>query len=139
MAPKPPTFGPARRSRVGPLDRAHFGGGPDMAPKPPTFGSAWRSRVGPLDFGGGPDMAPKPPTVRGTPAKPWRPAITRECHEATSGRRSAHGRARSNAAAAWSTVTSARRRPTICRPTGSPAGVNPAGTVTAGWPVKLNG
>jgi recombinase/recombinase-like zinc beta ribbon protein len=88
---------------------------------------------------GSSDMAPKPPTARGTPAEPWRPSMTRECHEATSGRRSAHGRARSNAAAAWSTVTSARRRPTICRPTGSPAGVNPAGTVTAGWPVKLNG
>jgi hypothetical protein len=88
---------------------------------------------------GSSDMVPKPPTARGTPAEPWRPSMTRECHEATSGRRSAHGRARSNAAAAWSTVTSARRRPTICRPTGSPAGVNPAGTVTAGWPVKLNG
>src|SRR5204863_415732 len=32
-----------------------------------------------------------------------------------------------------------RWRPTICRPTGRPAGVNPAGTEAAGWPVKLNG
>jgi len=37
------------------------------------------------------------------------------------------------------TVRSAKRRPTICRPTGRPAGVNPAGTEAAGWPVKLNG
>src|SRR5207249_7410880 len=55
------------------------------------------------------------------------------------GRRPPHGCAASNAADAWSTVRSAKRRPTICRPTGRPAGVNPAGTEAAGWPVKLNG
>ena len=55
------------------------------------------------------------------------------------GRRPPHGCAASNAADARSTVRSAKRRPTICRPTGRPAGVNPAGTEAAGWPVKLNG
>ena len=55
------------------------------------------------------------------------------------GLRSAQGRAVSKARAAWSTVRSAKRRPTICSPTGSPPGVKPAGTVVAGWPVKLNG
>ena len=57
----------------------------------------------------------------------------------SSGRRCAHGRAVSKAAAACSTARSANRRPTIWSPTGSPAGVKPAGTVAAGWPVKLNG
>src|SRR5207302_43485 len=45
----------------------------------------------------------------------------------------------SKAAEAARTVASACRRPTICRPTGSPSSVQPAGTEAAGWPVRLNG
>src|SRR5215211_259161 len=48
------------------------------------------------------------------------------------------GLTRSKAALAASTSASAKRRPTICRPTGRPS-VNPAGTEAAGWPVKLTG
>src|SRR5207248_10396005 len=55
------------------------------------------------------------------------------------GLRALHGRAVSYAAAAASTARSAWRRPTICRPTGRPSAVKPAGTETAGWPVRLNG
>src|SRR5262249_43767517 len=55
------------------------------------------------------------------------------------GRWWAHGRARSKAAAARSTVTSAKRRPTICSPIGSLSFVKPHGTDAAGWPVMLNG
>src|SRR4029453_8525354 len=51
----------------------------------------------------------------------------------------AHGRARSKAAEALSTVTSSKRRPTICSPIGSPSLVKPHGTDAAGWPVMLNG
>src|SRR5262249_57896694 len=54
-----------------------------------------------------------------------------------SGRRCAHGCAASNAAEARSTVTSSKRRPTICRPIGKPAFVKPQGTVAAGCPVML--
>src|SRR5438552_360138 len=50
-----------------------------------------------------------------------------------------HGRTASYAAAAARTARSAWRRPTICSPTGRPSAVNPAGTDTAGWPVRLNG
>ena len=57
----------------------------------------------------------------------------------SAGRFGAHGRACSKAAEACSTCRSARRRPTICSPTGMPEAVKPAGTVAAGWPVKLNG
>ena len=42
----------------------------------------------------------------------------------------------SNAAAARSTVASARRRPTICKPTGTPSAVTPHGTEIAGCPVR---
>src|SRR5262249_56807557 len=55
------------------------------------------------------------------------------------GRWWAHGRARSKAAEAGSTVTSSKRRPTICKPIGSPSFVKPHGTDAAGWPVMLNG
>src|SRR5262245_21624501 len=58
---------------------------------------------------------------------------------ASTGRFCCHGRAFSKAAAAWSTVRSAKRRPTTCRPTGSPAFVNPQGNEQAGCPVKLKG
>ena len=57
----------------------------------------------------------------------------------TAGRRPPHGAAASKAAAARSTVASASRLPTICSPTGNPAGVKPQGTVAAGCPVRLNG
>ena len=57
----------------------------------------------------------------------------------TGGQRSRHGAAASNAAEARNTSASSSRRPTICNPTGSPSWVNPAGTVAAGCPVKLNG
>src|SRR5262245_34165256 len=67
------------------------------------------------------------------------PRRRRSAHGRFGGRRAAHGRAVSNAAEAWSTVRSSKRRPTICNPIGMPAAVNPAGTVAAGWPVKLNG
>src|SRR5437660_1167121 len=49
------------------------------------------------------------------------------------------GRASSNAALAAITVSSSCRRPTICNPTGSPSGVNPAGMEAAGCPLILNG
>src|SRR4029434_3359195 len=52
---------------------------------------------------------------------------------------SRQGWARSKAWAARSTVTSSKRRPTICKPTGSLSAVKPAGTEQAGWPVMLNG
>jgi hypothetical protein len=55
------------------------------------------------------------------------------------GRLSAQGFAASNAALACSTPRSSNRRPTICSPTGSPAGVNPHGTLAAGLPDQLNG
>src|SRR4029453_9121832 len=55
------------------------------------------------------------------------------------GRCCAQGRNCSNAAAARMTVASAKRRPTICNPTGNPSDVNPAGTEAAGCPVRLNG
>jgi hypothetical protein len=48
------------------------------------------------------------------------------------GRWCAQGRSRSNAADAFSTAASAKRRPTICNPTGSPVAVKPAGTEAAG-------
>jgi hypothetical protein len=69
----------------------------------------------------------------------WAPGLRETRAQPTGGRRAAHGRACSNAAEAWSTVRSAKRRPTIWRPTGRPSGVKPAGTDAAGWPVKLNG
>src|SRR5262245_44667136 len=53
----------------------------------------------------------------------------------SSGRRPAHGRSASNVAAARSTSASSKRRPTICRPTGSPLAVQPAGMDTAGCPL----
>src|SRR5712692_4857985 len=59
--------------------------------------------------------------------------------QSRAGRLFCQGRAFSKAAAAWSTVRSAKRRPTLCRPTGSPALVKPAGMEQAGWPVKLKG
>lgn len=51
------------------------------------------------------------------------------------GLRSAQGRSVSSADAARSTRASSRRRPTICRPTGRPLSVQPAGRETAGWPL----
>ena len=50
---------------------------------------------------------------------------------------SLQGRACSNADAAAITVASSPMRPTICNPTGSPPDDSPAGTETAGCPVKL--
>ena len=55
------------------------------------------------------------------------------------GRRSAHGAACSNAAAARRTSASAWRRPAIWSPIGSPSAEKPHGTVIAGCPVRLNG
>ena len=57
----------------------------------------------------------------------------------SAGRRSAHGRACSKARAACSTVRSAKRLPTTCSPTGSPASVKPQGTEAAGLWLKLKG
>jgi len=54
------------------------------------------------------------------------------------GRRSAHGAAASNAAAARSTLASSRQRPTIWSPTGSPSRVKPQGTEMAGRPTTVN-
>jgi DNA-binding transcriptional LysR family regulator len=56
----------------------------------------------------------------------------------TGGRRCAHGRAASKAAAARSTIASWRRRPTIWSPTGRPSLVKPAGTEIAGSPISEN-
>ncbi len=56
-------------------------------------------------------------------------------HCGSGGRRWAHGRSASKAAAARSTSASSSRRPTICSPTGRPLAVQPAGTETAGWPL----
>src|SRR5438309_1946414 len=57
--------------------------------------------------------------------------------QASGGRRPAHGRAASSAAAARRTAASPQRRPTICSPTGSPSAVQPAGTEIAGSPVTV--
>src|SRR5439155_22829533 len=51
------------------------------------------------------------------------------------GRRVWNPVAASNACPAWRTAKSARCGPTIRTPTGSPDGVNPAGTPSAGQPV----
>ena len=59
--------------------------------------------------------------------------------QATPGHGRSAGRIRSKARASRSTPTSSKRRPTICRPTGSPSGVNPAGTEIAGCSDMLNG
>ena len=79
--------------------------------------------------------------TRAPHARPWTlgTADAARVPHSTGGRRAAHGRACSKAAEACSTVRSAQRRPTICSPTGIPAGVKPAGTDAAGWPVKLKG
>src|SRR5262249_14510072 len=50
----------------------------------------------------------------------------------SSGYRLLQGQAASEAAEAARTVRSAFRRPTICRPTGKPSSVTPAGTLAAG-------
>ena len=55
----------------------------------------------------------------------------------TSGRRRANCVACSNARARARTSASRWRRPTICRPTGSPLAENPQGTLIAGRPVQL--
>jgi hypothetical protein len=55
------------------------------------------------------------------------------------GHLSFHGAAASNAAAARITAGSSRWRPMICKPTGRPSSVHPAGTLAAGCPVKLRG
>src|SRR5271163_2212471 len=55
------------------------------------------------------------------------------------GHLSRHGDAASNAAEARNTIGSSRWRPTICRPTGKPSAVHPAGTVAAGCPVRFSG
>ena len=49
------------------------------------------------------------------------------------------GCARSHAAAARSTRSSSKRRPTICSPSGRPPVPGAIGTLIAGWPVRLNG
>src|SRR5205823_7362046 len=53
----------------------YFLGGPDMAPKPPSFGPPRRSRGAPL-FPWGPRHGPQTPIVRAAPAEPWRPSIS---------------------------------------------------------------
>src|SRR2546430_494739 len=58
------------------------------------------------------------------------------CYE-TGGRRTAQGCAASNAAAAASTRPSAKRGPTIWRPIGKPAVLQPHGTVMAGRPHRI--
>ena len=68
--------------------------------------------------------ATRAPAARNRPAVAW-PNYSR-------GRRSAHGRAASSAAATRRTPASSKRRPTICRPTGKPAAVQPDGTESAG-------
>src|SRR5579872_5094457 len=55
------------------------------------------------------------------------------------GRRCAQGRARSNAAAHFSSKASAPHRPTSWRPIGRPALSKPQGRLIAGLPVRLNG
>src|SRR6266542_2265680 len=82
------------------------------------------------------ELRPPPPNGEAAHAPK---ADHEEPDQPMAGRRSAHGWAASNAAEAASTVRSAKRRPTICRPTGSLLEVIPTGTVAAGWPVRLNG
>jgi len=69
----PHTFGPPRRSRGAPLERAQFRGGPDTAPHTPyTSGAPRRSRGAPLEraqFRGGPDTAPHTPYTSGAPRR----------------------------------------------------------------------
>src|SRR4029079_16342023 len=65
--------------------------------------------------------------------------LVRRRHAASSSQRSFQGRACSYAYAACNTRSPRRRGPTICRPAGNPASVNPARTLAAGWPEKLNG
>ena len=65
-------------------------------------------------------------------------AAQEELHAASGGTRLAHGRTSSSAPAAANKSASACQRATSCRPTGSPSRVKPAGTLSAGWPVRLN-
>ena len=55
------------------------------------------------------------------------------------GQRCFQGRAASKHADARNTMASPKWRPIICRPTGKPSSVQPAGAVAAGCPVRLNG
>src|SRR5207245_3742110 len=52
-------------------------GAPIWPPNPPTFGPPRETRGGPLSWfhPGGPDMAPNPPTARSAPGNPWRPSV----------------------------------------------------------------
>ena len=81
-----------------------------------------------------------------TVSPPAAPCKSRACAmqepgptQAMGGRFEAHGRAASNAADICNTPRSSQRRPTICKPTGRPAAVNPQGIDAAGFCDRLNG
>jgi hypothetical protein len=110
-----------------------------MCPNPRSRPAACRERF--------PHAAPTRGRRRRCKSRPWRAASRHgQCVEgcyspicaSMGGHLSFHGAAASYAAAARSTVTSSRCRPTICSPIGRPSLVNPAGTVAAGCPVMLN-
>src|SRR5271154_1665175 len=84
----------------------------------------------------------RPPQFRLSENKRYDETIRRTLvldYSGTLGLLSFHGRQDSNAAAAAKTVRSARWRPMICRPTGRPSSVHPAGTLAAGCPVRFAG
>lgn len=54
------------------------------------------------------------------------------------GRRSAHGRSRSNWADTANTVASSSGRPITCTANGNPSAVHPAGTDAAGFPTRFH-
>ncbi len=105
---------------------------PSPATRPPPATSPGRSQ---LPWRGWvSDLAPRPPRPVPEGLRPFSPRFQ---PGEKSGRRSPTRVAPSNAWASWSTGTSARCRPTIWIPTGSPSGVNPAGTEIAGCRVVV--
>jgi len=67
------------------------------------------------------------------------PADRRACCSESSGRRCAEGRSSSKATLACCMPRSSKRRPRICSPTGSPAGITPQVRLAAGLPDQLKG
>jgi hypothetical protein len=75
----------------------------------------------------------------GARAGPWMACPDRQAARTSGGRQPAQGRASSSTEPSRSRSSSAPQRPISCTLVGSPASSKPLGTVSAGWPVRLNG